>query len=917
MALRSTTVRRAGQDIRHRHGCQKLALSLAASPATSRIRPPPTRLVRTVVSWPTTCCMSSMAQGRLGLPCCPTPGLDRKYRILFVDAYDSFSNNIVALLETCLDVTVIVVKIDLDLDRPGIRPFLSHFDAVVVGPGPGNPTNPGDTGFITELWRLQDDGLLPILGICLGFQTLACAFGATIERLPLPTHGILCEVLHDGSSIFQDVDEVSAIRYHSLHVKIGHIIQANQCVAYPSQLWEPTRQCPDLKPLAWDLDDKINGAVLMAVQHIKRPFWGLQYHPESICTNGSSVKIIANWWHASKKWLAARRGYSVRGASYMAWSHEQQTQTTERQGVFEHDKSSEARNASDLDSERLQSQTPARENARPKRVVSTIVVSGRDISAVKLCERLCIDPSEMVLLDTAAKREGTGRYSILGIVMAGQTVKIQYAAASDVVRTWVHQQRDGQPELKRVEKYDKGIWHHLSEHLEARKATGGEAGSPFWGGLMGYIPYEVGLASTGVPPAPREHVSRGRRRHDAIFACIERSVVIDHDASQIYIQSLLPDDGDWMERTRHTLDSTRVLFHPISGLAASPELDSYLEGAQIDPPDETGYREKISKCQDHIRAGESYELCLTAQTSIKIPRKPGKDMSWALYQRLRHRNPAPFGAYLKLGPATILSSSPERFLNWTRKGTCQMRPIKGTVQKGPDMTETLARELLAEPKERAENLMILDLIRHDLHGILGTGKVNVRQLMAVESYKTVWQLVSVIEGQLRNSAAEAPASPASTSPPHKKGLDVLAACLPPGSMTGAPKKRSCELLQTLEDHEPRGIYSGVLGYMCVGGSGDFSVVIRTACRWEDGQQGSDEGRVSDCAASVDRDKMELVDVWTIGAGGAITALSNEEDEWKEMQAKLQSTKAAFDVRGARRAKEGKAERCSSGSPWGW
>ncbi|KAG9910670.1 para-aminobenzoate synthase, partial [Aureobasidium melanogenum] len=279
-------------------------------------------------------------------------------------------------------------------------------------------------------------------------------------------------------------------------------------------------------------------------------------------------------------------------------------------------------------------------------------------------------------------------------------------------------------------------------------------------------------------------------------------------------------------------------------------------------PEEEEYVRKVETCQDHIRAGDSYELCLTDQSIISYGGSH-QPKSFELYQRLRTFNPAPFGAYLRLkeeneqkkNGVTILSSSPERFLSWSRAGKCQFRPIKGTVEKKDGLSRKEAEALLNVDKERAENLMIVDLIRHDLHGVVGSGNVKVEKLMAVEEYQTVFQLVSVVEGQLQEGSRHT-------------GIDVLAASLPPGSMTGAPKKRSCELLTEIEG-KPRGIYSGVLGYFDVGGGGDFSVVIRTAFRWDDEE------------------------LWRIGAGGAVTVLSSPQAEFEEMDLKRQSCLPSF------------------------
>ena len=227
-------------------------------------------------------------------------------------------------------------------------------------------------------------------------------------------------------------------------------------------------------------------------------------------------------------------------------------------------------------------------------------------------------------------------------------------------------------------------------------------------------------------------------------------------------------------------------------------------------------------------------------------------------------------------------------MSWTRPRSqagkapisiCQLRPIKGTVQKcqvGPNgkfrnVTLKEATQQLSTTKERAENLMIVDLIRHDLHSVVGSGNVHVKKLMAVEEYETVYQLVSVIEGELKSDIEKPPSSDKAPHPA-KHGIDVLAASLPPGSMTGAPKKRSCQLLRSIEDEKPRSIYSGVVGYISVGGGGDFSVVIRSMFKW-DGEEGVDE--------------------WHVGAGGAVTTLSTEDGEWEEMRVKMESTLRVF------------------------
>ena len=236
----------------------------------------------------------------------------RMPKILYLDAYDSFSNNIVAQVTECLGADVTSIHIDDDrfvksLDAAQVtlyngegdggysfRDYLRSFDAVIAGPGPGWANNAPDVGLIDVLWRLQDEHLLPVLGICLGFQSLALAFGADMKRLTEPRHGLIAEILHKDQSIFSGIDQLLATQYHSLQADIGHPIQTRGAVSYPAELWTATEKCPSLEPLAWDFDSELNGAVLMAVRHAQKPFWGVQFHPESICTNREGSHVIQN-----------------------------------------------------------------------------------------------------------------------------------------------------------------------------------------------------------------------------------------------------------------------------------------------------------------------------------------------------------------------------------------------------------------------------------------------------------------------------------------------------------------------------------------------------------------------------------------------------------------------------------------------
>ncbi|HET7508702.1 MAG TPA: aminodeoxychorismate synthase component I, partial [Solirubrobacterales bacterium] len=262
------------------------------------------------------------------------------------------------------------------------------------------------------------------------------------------------------------------------------------------------------------------------------------------------------------------------------------------------------------------------------------------------------------------------------------------------------------------------------------------------------------------------------------------------------------------------------------------------------------YLEDVETCLDDLLDGESYEICLTNLLQAEVDIDP-----LDLYRRLRQVNPAPFAAYLRFGDLAVLSSSPERFLRVGRDGEAEARPIKGTSRRGATPAEDarLAAALAADEKNRAENLMIVDLLRNDLGAVCEVGSVEVPEMMAVETYETVHQLVSSVRGQLRRDAS---------------ALEAVHSCFPPGSMTGAPKLRTTAILDKLEG-APRGVYSGAIGWFGLGGAADLAVAIRTIVH-------------SDRRA-------------TIGAGGAVVLQSDPEREYEEMLLKAAAALRAVDA----------------------
>ncbi|KAJ4398564.1 para-aminobenzoate synthase, (PABA) [Neurospora sp. IMI 360204] len=783
-----------------------------------------------------------------------TTPLDEQLSILYVDCFDSFTNNIIGLLEERLGANVIMVRIDDKQADRDLHTLLRAVDGVVIGPGPGHPGNPQDVGFINKLWALNDSELLPIFGICLGFQSLCLNHGADVKKLKSPRHGIVSRSTHRGTDILKGLGDLDCTQYHSLHADL------ELTGAPATHFWQPNDVCPDLLPLAWDLSDENNGPVLMAVRHVTKPFWGCQFHPESICTSEAGKDLLVNWWKHALQW-SANNG---------------RVKTGELTGRYLPNSFFRLFIDAPIQSGHLKASHLAQElrsaAGRDDIFLRWAKYPAQGVTPTVLLEKLSNRDDEVILLDSQG--HNMGRFDIIGLVVPGKTTNVTYSSYERTLKYSNYSKHiDSIDDCWPLFQEALDLYYPQNQEIDRSKLRSDmdrfiaghlPADSPFWGGFMGYISYEAGLETIDVklPEKPTD----GSAIPDINFAFIHRSIVIDHHTNQIYVQSLLPNDWTWILRIGSLIDSVSAASSKSESLlrtsiAESRHLVDTLARSTITRPTGDAYRAQVRDCQDHLRSGDSYELCLTDESSIVIPSDPSSDKdnspldAWSLYKKMRLNNPAPHGAYLNLPDVSIVGTSPERFLSWSRGGHCQFRPIKGTVKKGPGMTHSIASEILNSSKERAENLMIVDLIRHDLSGVVGADNTWVSKLMVMEEYEKVYQLVSVIEGQL--PPAELPGAP--------RGLHVLKNSLPPGSMTGAPKKRSCEILVDLEKR-PRGVYAGVLGYMDVGGAGDFSVVIRTLVR----------------------NKLEEKEVWRIGAGGAVTIQSTDEGEFEEMEIKAGS-----------------------------
>jgi para-aminobenzoate synthetase component 1 len=329
---------------------------------------------------------------------------------------------------------------------------------------------------------------------------------------------------------------------------------------------------------------------------------------------------------------------------------------------------------------------------------------------------------------------------------------------------------------------------------------------PFQGGIGGYIGYEwgAGLERIARPPADR----LAPQVSDAILALYDWVIGWDHLEEKAWIISTgmgQVDRGSRDERAAARLAWVQ------DRLAAPPR--AVTEHPAAAPPPKSNfsqpeYETAVTRIRDYIAAGDVYQVNLAQRFHTTFTGSP-----LALYRRLRARNPAPFGAYLDFGGTTTLSISPERFLRLDTARTAEARPIKGTRPRGstPERDSALARELVASEKDRAENVMIVDLLRNDLGKVCRTGSVAVTRLFALESHPTVHHLVSTVTGVLATGA---------------DAFDLLRAAFPGGSVTGAPKIRAMQIIAELE-RAPRGVYCGAIGYISATGAMDLNIPIRT------------------------------------------------------------------------------------------
>jgi len=322
---------------------------------------------------------------------------------------------------------------------------------------------------------------------------------------------------------------------------------------------------------------------------------------------------------------------------------------------------------------------------------------------------------------------------------------------------------------------------------------------PFYGGAIGWLGYDLARRIERLPvkALDREGIP------EMAIGLYDWAVIIDHAERRAWLASAERDP-----RTRRRWPGLlERLSKPRRHRPGSSGAPFQIDGPARSNMDPARYRRAFEQIQRYIADGDCYQVNLAQRFAAGARGDP-----WPIYLALRASNPAPYSAYLATPYAHVLSSSPERFLK-VRGRAVETRPIKGTRPRGstPALDSQLALELAASAKDRAENLMIVDLLRNDLGRVCRTGSIRVPELFTVEPYATVHHMVSTVTGELADG---------------KDAVSLLRACFPGGSITGAPKIRAMEIIEALEPHR-RGVYCGAIGYLGFDGSMDTNIAIRT------------------------------------------------------------------------------------------
>ncbi|KAF1324062.1 Para-aminobenzoate synthase, partial [Globisporangium splendens] len=829
----------------------------------------------------------------------PPRSMSARVVTLLIDNYDSYTYNLYQMLAQVNGVAPVVFRND-DFGGDWHEAWLAFQDHVqhqfpkseaesvvkvnlVISPGPGHPGTPSDFGMCADAIRCAQ---VPLFGVCLGHQGLAQVYGGKVVHAKEVMHGRTSRVyieankqkLHQQgeqsiASLFSHVpDGVEVVRYHSLVVDEQSL---------PSELVVTART-----------DD----GVIMGLQHTTKPQFGVQFHPEAVCS-AFGYQMLQNFRDLTLQQtpLPCHLQHS-----------ELQPHALERMTVDDGSTAkATAATMADLPNSEKEPEYKVRVHVASKGLASLAF-------AQQVFGDLYADAPRSFWLDSSnydassPAQQATSRFSLMGDNTGPLSACVEYCVLENLLRVY---EADGETVLYR----DTDILTHLRTQMttfqahkvefhgnddDATEASiDTEIPFAFRGGFVGYFGYEAlgsGLEKHQQPKDPSaaaiadaitKRLEDGEHVPDASFLFADRTLVFDHRDGDVYSVSVSKSDAtsDAATSQWHSLVAKQVrelavdFVSQTSNSASATAATTNSASPVVFHPSRSReqYVRDIHEIQRLIRDGETYEVCLTNQLEASYAMKD----PLGFYKVLRARNPAPYAGFYLSNPSghfassqsqsppsaeqargmaetyAICCSSPERFLRMGSDRWMESKPIKGTRRRGATAKEDteIAMELAQCAKDRAENMMIADLVRNDFGIVAQIGSVHVPKLMAVETYATVHQLVTTVRGQRRVDADV---------------VDVLKATFPGGSMTGAPKKRTMQIIRQLEQG-PRGVYSGALGFLSLDGSCDLNIIIRTAV--------------------VTKQRVAL------GAGGAVIALSDTDDEYEEMLLKTRALVQAIGV----------------------
>ena len=743
--------------------------------------------------------------------------------------------------------------------------------------------------------------------------------------------GLKCQLFNN---LPQDFD---VVRYHSLVVDFppdGDDVVESEI--------EPIAWCNSLKESTDSSVHSNDGtSICMALRHKHYPHYGVQFHPESIGTGNAGYQILHNFCNFAHEYKNRRGKHqqqdkgAILNEKYLKDDslevHDNQSSTpskasTNRVLIHKIDKAD--KNELPLPKQVFETMYSSRPNSfwLDSSTADESNVNGEGCPITENSRFSIMGSNDGPMskkIEYFGREHDSSRRGLRITSSKGEEEKVNL---DDVdILSYLRQQLVNEGEFVDAadlvtfdNEVDSG--YTLNTVNEFGQQSTGDVSIPFdyRGGYVGYLGYEVRHDTQcwifeqeggyGCDTSGYERTTTNPNIPTAAFLFVDQSLVYDHETNDWYIIGVGKKDDteddtiSWMHDMKTRLEFMKKT--QVEDIAKSTPGDNSV--AFVPNRSKTQYQKDIARSHEEIRNGESYELCVTNQleAELKLPKQPSTKASheapFELYKRLRQKNPAPFSAFMNFyddgnepkegttGAVSICCSSPERFLSVKkaslskingdrqtspptsrRQFVVESKPIKGTAARyigdnsateSPEVVERIdsqiAEDLKESVKDRAENLMIVDLLRNDLGRVCQVGSVHVPKLMHIESYATVHQMVSTVRGILDGDATHA--------------IDVIEACFPGGSMTGAPKQRTMEILDEIERGVSRGPYSGCLGYISLNGCMDMNIIIRSAV-------------LTPSSSSREEDNAD-VDMWkaSIGCGGAITALSDSEDEYEEM-----------------------------------